>query len=185
MFHWSYSCLLQKQQNHQYLGQFLRSINTMQTYGQSCLYLHICLSFLIITTAVSLEKNIPCSKSHLDLIGRVCFITRWWNNTRMASQAHCKSSWKTRHWEHPEQPKHREKIQSVLPQQISSMRTRNMLQCGTSQSTATSWRCPKRKRFLEGFHPRTPSTSINTRTDTSSIYLPHFSEPNRESLSHL
>lgn len=51
------------------MGQFLKSINTMQTYGQSCLYLHICLSFLITTTAVSLEKNIPCSKSHLDLIG--------------------------------------------------------------------------------------------------------------------
>lgn len=41
--------------------------------------------------------------------GGVWFTTRWWNNTRMASRAHRKSSWKTRHQEHPEQPKHRKK----------------------------------------------------------------------------
>lgn len=139
MFHWSYSCLLQKQQNHQYLGQFLKSINTMQTYGQSCLYLHICLSFLITTTAVSLEKNIPCSKSHLDLIGGGSGSPRGGGTTpewlhEPTANLHEKPGTKNTQ----NNLSIGKKTQSMLPQQISSMRTRNMLQCGTSQSSATS-----------------------------------------------
>lgn len=127
----------------------------MQAYGQSCLYLHICLGFFIITTEVSLEKNIPCSKSHLDTTGEEGqSIKRWWKQhqnvftiplqiftinqaLRMSRMTHTY----VEKW-------------SMLYQQICSRCTRNVPQFGTSQTTATGWRSLIEKGSLQASYPR-------------------------------